>query len=705
MNARRFSRSIILALAVAGVGYTFQMANAQPKDPPSNQPIVQAVPDTQDVPVGTVVLFSSGVGYFEHTGQVFGDGSTELRFKAGQINDILKSLVLQDLDGGKVSSVTYPSLDPVEKTLRSFQVDITGNPPLSQLLNQLRGAKVTVQFGGEKVSGTILGVEEKTTIVKEQTITRHVMNLLNGAMIKSIELEELTDLQLEDVGLQEELAKALAALAQSRDQDKKPVTISFTGKDARRVRIGYVVETPVWKTSYRLILSDNEEKPKLQGWAIVENQTDNDWKDVSLSLVSGRPISFVMDLYSPLYIPRPVVQPELYASLRPQMYEDGMMAREDAGAGGGAADEMRRAQKSLNRAGMSAGAPMAAEAAMPQLAARDRNLDFSQSVQSVANAEKIGELFSYTVSNVTLPRQKSAMLPIITDEVTVEKLSIYNAAVLAKNPLNGARLTNSTDKHLLTGPITVLEAGTYAGDARIDNVPPGQNRLLSYGIDLQMRVDSTKNSNSSSVMSGKISEGILHVQRKFVNTQSYQAENKADKSKMLLVEHPLRQGWKLVDSPKPEETTEALYRFKTPVEAGKSASLTVKEELISTESITILPMDVEQVLAYSQTGEISKEVRDALVKAADYKRSLNASQRQIAEISQRLNAVAIEQNRIRENMKTVENKSEYYTRLLKKLNEQETQIEQMQTQRDGLQEKMEQQRVELETYLKSLSIG
>src|SRR5262245_11787245 len=114
-----------------------------------------------DVPVKQVVLFSSGVGYFEHFGTVKGDGSTELRFKTGQINDILKSLVLQDLDGGKVSTITYPSQDPIAKTLRSFQVDITANPPLADLLNQLRGAKVTVQAQAEKLSGTVLGVEYK----------------------------------------------------------------------------------------------------------------------------------------------------------------------------------------------------------------------------------------------------------------------------------------------------------------------------------------------------------------------------------------------------------------------------------------------------------------------------------------------------------------------------------------------------------------
>src|SRR5690606_4829278 len=120
---------------------------------------------------------------------------------------------------------------------------------------------------------------------------------------------------------QDELTRALAAVTQARDQDRKPVVIDFTGTGNRRVRVGYVVETPVWKTSYRLLLDDRGSR--LQGWAIVENQTDNDWNDISLSLVSGRPISFMLDLYQPLDATRPTVVPELYSGLRAPTYEAG----------------------------------------------------------------------------------------------------------------------------------------------------------------------------------------------------------------------------------------------------------------------------------------------------------------------------------------------------------------------------------------------
>ncbi|HEY7086965.1 MAG TPA: hypothetical protein VH518_02685 [Tepidisphaeraceae bacterium] len=668
----------------------------------------QAQPAPQaEVPVKQVVLFSSGVGYFEHFGTVKGDGSTELRFKTGQINDILKSLVLQDLDGGKVSTITYPSQDPIAKTLRSFQVDITANPPLAELLNQLRGAKVTVQAQAEKLSGTVLGVEYKRKPVeKGEPVQIAVLNLLAGATIRAIDLDSINSLSLEDPQLQDELNKALVALAQARDQDKKPVTINFKGDGERRVRIGYVVETPIWKTSYRLIMDDKA--GKLQGWAIVENQTDSDWKDVQLSLVSGRPISFVMDLYQPLYIPRPVVMPELYASLRPPTYEaaiEGKVIDRGGFGGGGGGGGGRAVNRAARVPAAASAAPAQAGAFAAEELAADKPMDPTASVQSVASAAKIGELFQYTVGNVSLPRQKSAMLPIITDSVEVERLSIYNASVLPKNPLNGARVKNTTDKHLLQGPITVLDSNTYAGDAKIDNLPPGQERLLSYGIDLQMLVDNTKNREDASILTGKIVKGVLVVSRKHVATQQYLADNKSDKDKGLIIEHPIRQGWKLVDTDKPIETTPAVYRFKRTVPAHKGDALTVKEEVVQGEEIAILPADLGQLDFYSKTGEIPKDVKDALIKAIQLKQAMVDTDRQIAEHDQRIASITQEQNRIRENMKTVDRNSQYSNRLLSKLNDQESQIEKLQGERDDLAKKKDGQQKELEDYLTGLSIG
>ena len=670
---------------------------------------VRPTPTTTDVPVTKVVLFSSGVGYFEHAGSVRGNSATELRFKTSQINDILKSIVLQDQDGGRIGAISYPSQDPLAKTLKSFQVDITQNPSLAQLLNQLRGAHVTIQSQAERLSGTILGVETRPKAgEKGEPIEVSVLNLLTGASLRAVELQSISNLTLDDPQLQEELTRALAALVQARDQDKKPVTINFNGAGERGVRIGYVVETPLWKTSYRLILDDKGKFGKLQGWAIVENQTESDWNGISLALVSGRPISFIMDLYQPLYATRPTVVPDLFAGLRPQIYE-----------GATSADNVRVAMKSAVAGGTARrigygpdGRPMAAQlsevvvtggiAASPAM-----NMDAVASIQSVASAEKLGTLFQYTVPDVTLARQKSAMLPIITDSVETERLSIYNAGVLRSNPLNGVLLKNTTGKHLLQGPLTVLDKGGYAGDARIDNVPPGQQRLLSYGIDLDMTVDNTKNTQTGSLLTAKITKGVLVVSRKLVSSQEYAADNKTTKDKMLVVEHPIRYGWKLVDTQQPFETTPALYRFKGAAVAGKVTVLTVKEEMVQNESIMLASAGVDQLVFYTRSGfgEIPSNVRDALAKAIQLRQSMADVERDINARNQRVAEITGEQNRIRENMKTVAQGTKYYDRLLGKLNEQESSIESLQKEREALTARRESLRHELEEYLNGLTVG
>ena len=663
-----------------------------------------SISQAQSVPVTKVMLFSSGVGYFEHAGTVHGNASTELRFKTNQINDILKSIVLQDQDGGRVGAITYPSQDPIDKTLKSFQVDITKNPSLADLLNQLRGARVTIAAQAERLSGTILGVERRQKSVDrgQLPVDVPVLNLLTGAAIRSIELPSITSLTLDDAQLQDELAKALTALVQARDQDKKPVSISFTGTGDRRVRIGYVVETPVWKTSYRLLLADKNAPARLQGWAMVDNQTESDWNNVSLSLVSGRPVSFMMDLYQPLYATRPTVRPQLYAGLTPQMYDaalsqnaDKVMLRAPSSAPAGERRigydaQGRPVPLTLNEIVVTGGVSGA--------------IDAASSVQTLGTSGRMGELFQYSVGNVTLARQKSAMLPIINDDVEVERVSIFNDGVLATHPLNGVRMKNTSGKHLLQGPLTVMDGG-YAGDARIDDVPPGQERLLSYGIDLETLATTRWTMPPGAVRGASIVKGVLTVDRHTESAKEYSLENKSDKEKTIIIEHPIRGGWTLVDTPTPLETTANLYRFKGVAPPHKVATFTVKEQSTQSSTIDILPMDAGQLLVFQRDGAFPPKVRDALAKAINLKNAMADIDRQIAARTQDINNITAEQNRIRENMKTVSNTTQYYQRLLGKLNEQESTLESLHTDRDSLTAKRDAARKELEDYLSNLSVG
>jgi hypothetical protein len=332
-------------------------------------------------------------------------------------------------------------------------------------------------------------------------------------------------------------------------------------------------------------------------------------------------------------------------------------------------------------------------------------MDPMASVVAAAAAGQVGELFHYSMDHVSLPRQRSAMIPVIADDIAVERVSIYNQAVLPNHPLSGARLHNTTGKHLLQGPMTVLDDNAYGGDAQIDNLPPGQERIFSYAIDLQVQVDATNQRHDSRVQTGKLVKGALQLTRKSVFTQKYVTENRAGRDKVLVVEHPFRKGWTLVESPKPMEVTDSVYRFRESIRAGKTTILTVKEEIIQEETIAVLPTDLGQIEAYSRMGEIPKEVRDALLKAMNLKGALVKTERQLQERHQRLSEITNEQQRIRENMGAVSATSQYYTRLLTKLNDQETIMEKLQGEIEQLKRTFERQRGELETYLANTTIG
>ncbi|HUU59681.1 MAG TPA: hypothetical protein VMZ50_09060 [Phycisphaerae bacterium] len=665
-----------------------------------------------EIPITKVVLFSSGVGYFEHVGLVEGDATTTLMFKTEQINDVLKSMVLMDLDDGTVSSVNYASRDPILRALKSFGVDISGDPALGDLLKQLRGAQVDVMCP-EKVSGKILGIEKVQRKVSADgtttILTEVVLNLVTPGGIKTVPMSTIQSLRFADAKLQAELDKALALLIDSRDKDRKPVEVHFRGKGKRRIRIGYIAETPVWKTSYRLDLSG--EKPILQGWAIVENTSDVDWSKVNLSLVSGRPISFIQDLYTPLYMPRPVVVPELYASLRPQRYEEGI------GADGRAAPAMDQAKR-LAEQRQYARKPMARaadRAAAPGVAAGRYRLGYAadaakghvslaQGVRSLASAEKVGELFHFPIKEpVDLPRRRSAMLPVVNTAVHAEKVSIYNAAVMPKHPLNGAHLVNDTGMKLMGGPVTVFDGGMYAGDAQIDNLAEADKRLLSYAIDLNVTVDPSAKS-SARITSAKIVNGALQLQRLNVYEQTYTIHNKADQERAVVVEHPFHAGRKLVEPDKYMDKTASLYRFRVPVPKESTKAFLVKEEHVRSETIAILTQSAGSLLWYTRSGEIPQKVKDALTKAIALKNDLSEMQAKLQSLEGQKRAIETGQDRLRRNIATVGRDSSLGKRYLTKLSEEEDQIEKLETDIKVLRAKIDDKQKELASYLRSLNV-
>ena len=656
-----------------------------------------------DLPVSRVVLFSSGVGYFERAGTVQGNAKVELSFRVDQINDILKSMTLQDLSGGTIGAITYAPQDPLSHTLKSFAVDVVGNESLGELLYSLMGAKVKVVTGDGTVTGVIVSVEEQEKSVGDNVVTFEVLNVLTDKGLVQVPLWHMKSIALSEQKLSADLSKALAAVAASRDLDKRTVTIAFNGAGSRDVRVGYLLETPVWKTSYRLLADDA--KMFVQGWAIVENTTDADWENVGLSLVSGQPVSFIQNLYEPLYVARPVLQPQIAAVARPHMYEGAIEEMDKAGRPMAMKPEAKGPAGPPPAPMASGGAGRARMARAESYAADELKLG-EAGVSAAAAGGKVGELFEYAIAQpVSVARQQSALIPIINQSIGGKKVSIYNASVNARHPMNGIKLNNDTKLHLMGGPITVFDGGVYGGDALIGDLPPGDERLISYAVDLAIRVDSKSEATTDKdAIALKIVRGVLIATTKQVSSQTYTMKNTTGETRTVLVEHPLRSGWKLVAPKEPAERTENLYRFEVGVEAGKTAELAVEEERPLREIIALTSAGVDDIVMLVSAPKISAELKAALQKIAVMKKAIAEIDRQIDEKDERLDEIGEEQDRIRKNMEQLDRKSELYISYVSKFAAQEKEFEGLQTDLKKLRADRAKKQKELDDYISGLDV-
>jgi hypothetical protein len=474
------------------------------------------------------------------------------------------------------------------------------------------------------------------------------------------------------------------------------------------------VENPVWKTSYRLVLSTKKDgKPMLQGWAIVENAGEEDWKDVRMALVSGRPISFQMDLYQPLFVKRPVVETELFASLRPPTYAGAMekMPAPQAKNGVAAGEwlyeraELKKADKEDAAVKQEAYRRAGDGKRLEMLQELRKDLDFGRGVASAATASELGDFFQYIIQHpVNLPRQKSAMLPIVQKDVEGQRVSIYNERTQAKHPLLGLKFHNTTGMHLMQGPITVFEGSSYAGDARILDLQPKEERLLSYAIDLGTEVEPVAKRDPDRLTKVKIAKGILHQTTKIRESKSYNIKNRSEHDRTVLLEHPFRPDFALVSKDKPAERARDVYRFELKVPAGKSDSREIIEEKDVLSQIALTNSDDQTMRFFLSQPVVSEAVKKALAKAIELKGKLSATQRDIQQLERQLKVITDDQQRLRLNLREMPPTAEAYKRYLKKFDEQETQIEDYQKKIKTLQDQEHQERKQYEEYLAKLDV-
>lgn len=644
-----------------------------------------------EIPVREVVLFKHGVGFFARSGQLGPGEAARLDFKADEMNDVLKSLTLEEKGGGKISSLRYDSSEPLGTKLEQFPFRIGDQQPLSAVLDQLKGARVELKFGSETVTGAIVGARGVPASMN-QPEHEQITLLMDTGEVRNFDLGAVAGIRFSDPVLQTQLKDYLSTLAQSRSKDKRSVYIDSTDSKAREITASYMIPMPVWKSSYRLIFGERGQ-PTLEGWAIVGNTTGDDWTNVRLALVSGRPISFVSRLYEPRYLTRPVAElPEERAQA--PVVDTGALDEEQklAGVGGAIASTGLPGNRLARAKSMAMQAPAPSPPAPMTVA--------PSSIAATMEARELGELFEYRIATpVTIRKNESAMLPFLADKITARQLLIYSDPSSA-HPFNAAEIVNSTGKTLDGGPITVFDAGAYAGEALMETVKTGDKRLLSYAIDLGTRITTQFDSKGDIVREIHLRRGVLTARTAAVETKTYTIKNVDQKLKTLIVEHPARPEYTLLDR-KPTEKTANTYRFEVKLAAGATEKFPVTEERVFDNSFAVSNLTPDVLVTYIQNKNLSEAARRQLSDIVSRKRQIAEADANVRRIETQINAIVRDQDRIRQNINSlnhVSGQQEQVQKYARQLAEQEGQLA---TLRDR-QSELERRRAALQSELDSL---
>jgi hypothetical protein len=293
----------LLPLCLAAVP-VFALAQTPSTPPPERQAESAAVPA---LPVRRVILYKTGVGYFEHLGNVRNRQSITIRFTSAQLNDVLNSLTVLDLGKGQITGISYNSVAPLEQRLGALRLPLDGSTTQAQMLGSLRGARVEVISGAGAVEGRLLSVEQRSRQRDNETTPIDTISVVTDAgELRTFELSPSVRVRIVERDLRQEIGRYLDLVGSTREQDVRSMVISTAGAGERPLFVSYVSEVPIWKSTYRLVLSAKG-RPLLQGWAVVDNTIGEDWRDVELSLVAGAPQSFIQNISQPYYGRRAVV--------------------------------------------------------------------------------------------------------------------------------------------------------------------------------------------------------------------------------------------------------------------------------------------------------------------------------------------------------------------------------------------------------------
>ncbi|NLS00077.1 DUF4139 domain-containing protein [Rhizobium sp. P38BS-XIX] len=629
-------------------------------------PVASLADGLTNSPVKSITLSSGGLAEIRRTASLDGNGEIRIEVPLDQVNDILKSLVVFD-PKGTVKDLSLAGPNPLEETFKSLPFKPDDLASLPKLLTTLKGSKVTI--GGKNTgAGTILGVETDKRANGEEAF---FLNLLqDDGQIARYELDGSSSVKFDDPAVRAKIASAIGVVGSNVTDTTRNIVVKVDGEGKRAVDFSYVVAAPVWKTAYRVVV-ENGGKARLQSWAVLENATGEDWKDVHLVLTSSSPVTLTQRLHD-LYWKNRDELPVSVDNVGIPKADSGDRARfakmnEADEPAGGAMMDARAVPRKLS-------APIAEAAPAPAMSYAQSAVSSEGDISATFNLND-----TYDIRN-----GDTVSVPIVDKEVSAELVSLYRPDRGDSHPISAVSLENSTGVSLPGGILTVYDdKGGYVGDSNLAGLPSGDTRMSSFALDKKVTVDATSDSDIKTVEI-RVVDGVLTTKNITHDDTTYVIHGAADGERTVVIEHPKRDGWEFA-SPDLKSESATDYRLKVKVGKGETKEVKAVMTHAGAESYQLADLD-EADLAQWSSSALDPKIKGKLSELSKAKQDESEMRQQLDRATAEHDALQASQERTRENLKVMPAGSDQQKDYVRKLSEIEKKIDQNEASQSEMRE-------------------
>lgn len=634
--------------------------------------------------VTAVLLTQAGVATVEQEAKVGGDETLDLTVPFSQVDDVLKSLIVLD-PAGSVQRVTLAGSSD-DTALADLPIPADALTSTSALLQALVGQSIEIDNTLRSQKGRLMAVVERDEVAgkdKPDPVRRLVLSLLTDSGLTETILEPGATVRLSDKALQARLDRALASLANSRDRSARTLSVAVAGQGERVVKLAYVVAAPVWKATYRLDLAPDGKTARLQGWAVLENRTGKDWKNVRLTLSSGQPVTFRQPLYASTWVDRPEVALNV-AKVKPLEADRGTVTT----------------MSMVNAAPVPAAAPIA----LPKAAqGRTQDLISSGPVPTADVSENLTQIDLTLPQTISVAAGQSLSVPIIDQNLPAQQVLVWDTT-LVQNALQAAvDVTNNAASSLPPGVVALYDGPRgFVGDGRLDLFPKGENRFISYARDGRAKL-TRKDEQTNRLQTLTVARGTIKRTDTVELKTSYRVVLPPGDTRSILIDQPrpLPPSTLVAPATGVKETPRG-YRFT--LTGGEERSLDVLIHRTNSSEIDLARPGTNWTLLAASAAEYPAAVQAAFKQAQAINNRLDTAEKEVASRRAARSAAEAEQKRVRESLAAVPANSDLARRYLKDLTALEDKLADQQKGIEAMQNVASAAKKELDDFIATLSI-